>query len=308
MTAAARAAMLETVRRASPAEIEEAAACLVAEGHLVPDTAFEEANELEDNKDDDRMDQELTEEDDPFLDGWDDDRRESLDGQSREGESSEGEFDERSSFRLLVDTEDGDAECSVEYPAWVRWRGATPFGRDWMANLERRLNVLGAVAGWLTDQRRYFLKSADPRDLGSDADNEVRSNYASVTQGGLIDHLRLTDMGEKSIISSALDGTQLEWPDGSSLPLDFLFSREARMAWTANAIKKLSAQAGWTMQQVLERYSKTAIPKSREKEWRTKSTEGLDLEDFIIKANALADTKWTEVVKTHKSHMLDQPR
>ena len=301
--AIARAAALGTVRRDSPDEIREAATMLRDLGDLVTDSLLEEEeNDTDDTTD--AIESDIADEDEPTLPGWDDAPADVPDCQSLHGEREADDFDVPRGFRLLVDDE--VAQCVVETPTWIKWRAATPFGRDWLNNLERRLKVLRTIAAWLTKERQAFLKNPEPWYLGSGAYKEMEANWCSVSQGDLVENLKLTDLGEKSIVQSAMTKAILEWPDGSSFSLDFIFGSEARMAWTANAVLGLAKMTDREMEDVLERHRKTSIPKGKKKAMASKPLSKCDFTQTIQKANAMAGTAWADVIRRYKPEMLEQ--
>lgn len=294
--AAARSAALETVRRNSPDEIQEAAAILVVLGDLVPDTQFESEDDDEGEKDtEEGVEQDTCDDDDPFHDGWDNEPGFAPDGQTLSDPSKSDDFEIPGGFRLLVD--DVEGTCELEPPDWVKWRANSRYGRDWLNNLERRLSVLRFVGTWLAKHRVAFLRDPRPWHLGCDALVEIAENWTPVSPESFIDHIGLLEFGEMSIVQTAIRKANLVWPDGCSLPLEFIFSPESRMIWVANAVKDMAEKTKRDMKDVISRYGKTAIPKGKKTYYAKKPSSDCDFEQSIWKANAMADTKWTNVVK-----------
>ena len=132
-----------------------------------------------------------------------------------------------STFRLVVT---GD-RCRLEIPKWARGRMMEDASDDSLKEPFDRLTSFQRIAAWLMDERKEFLRDPQPWNLGAGAYKELKAKTPSVTEDGF---LKLLDM-ESVQLNRHKRHCTLVWEDGT-LPLDRLFSQEAKRAWVANAL------------------------------------------------------------------------
>lgn len=302
-TIAAQRAALEAIRTGDQRAVREAEAELMATGDVVPAAAYSESEEEETgNLDEESPEIDMADEDSSQLDGWDAEPEWRPETLITPGCTAEDELEAEVTsepFRIVVEA----GVCRFERPEWWCCRAVTPTGQSFVADNERRFRMMSAIASWLSANRRAFLLDPDFWNLGVNALQEFEEGWAPVVQKAFLVHTGIEHFAGRSLFSRNIQNTDLVFETGS-MPLGFLFEPQARMAWVANAVVQLVAKAGWKVKDALENFAKTAIPKGREEDWESKSLEGLDLEGKIIKANAMANTGWENVIKAYKERML----
>lgn len=301
-----RAAVLQSLREGTVAEVQEVLADLEAAGHISrdEDPVEEETHELgSDDGTDAEID--LADEDAAFIEDWDENPTTRPDA-AFSPTSDRGEEDERPESEPVIELVVGDGVCRVQRPIWMRFHARTPFGQDSIDDFDRRFSVLEHMAGWLTQHRGNFLLEPDPWHLGCEALNELREGRASVSPGAFLQLTGIHALAGDSLFSRYTTGCVLAWEHGT-LQLDFLFGREARMAWVANAVAQLAAESKSKLSDdVLERFQHITVPRNSKEKNRLMGREigSLDFGDFIARANLMAATKWTEVLATHRAQIL----
>lgn len=303
---AARAAALQTIREGTPDEVREAFADLEALGDLKPDIDWDESDEESNDDSEEQLDAEMdaSDEDDPFLDGWDDDPSDEPDAplhaaptQDEPGE----ELEVGAKWQLTV----SDGKCRLERPHWIHWWPTSKDGKVALDDVERRMQMMERIALWLTKKRSAFLHSPEPWLLGCDAWSELKKEgRAPVVPEQFLDLAGISDLAGGSLFSRYRRAILLVWTD-ATMPLDFLFGREARMAWVANAVRQAALELGQKVDEIIESNKDVTKPKkgsARRALARTR-LEHLDWPDLIGRINALADTKWADVLAAYRTRM-----
>jgi hypothetical protein len=92
------------------------------------------------------------------------------------------------------------------------------------------------------------------------------------------------------------------------MSLDFLFGAEARMAWAANAVKVCAKESGREMKQILANFKSVTVPKAKKAriELVRSRNDSLDFRELIAKANAIVETKWSDVIAMFAAKMLEE--
>lgn len=211
-------------------------------------------------------------------------------------------------------------KCQLLRPRWMLQAEArTATGEGFLDEIGTRFAVLESVAGWLERNRQEFLRTPEPAQLGVDALEEMNAGLPSVSPGAF---LRLsgienginrlanpkgkTSQSIRSLFSRFTNGCYLSW-DSGSVPLEFLFGIEARNAWVASAVLQFCAATGNPLtKERLVKYSKITVPKGTGAlvELRTMKLNSLGIADFIRRANAMVETRWSEVVASHLEKMV----
>lgn len=299
-------ARVETIAKGTPDEVQEVCADLETRGDLVPDIDFEPEEDGDEDRDE-LLNSEIdnSDEDDSFVDGRDEDPLDPPDAQLR-AVSRDSEADDDlsigSTWHFIVQ----DGVCSFERPHWIRWRPTCKNGKDALGEIERRMQMMDRIASWLTSNRGAFLRNPDPWLLGCDAWKEFKEGHASVADGHFVEIAGISDLCGKSLFSRYRRAALLEWED-ATMPLDFLFGPEARMAWVANAVKQAATEYREPVGDLVSCHEKATKPREgrKRRELAKTKTKHLDWPNLIAQANALARTKWDEVLKTYRHRMLE---
>jgi hypothetical protein len=307
-TKTARAAALQAIREGTPDAVASAFSDLEALGDIEPDFDYDvkDREDDEDREDDLDTEQDRGEEDDPFMDGWDSDPFISPDTSLRIGADAEEPDDGLSigsAWQIMV----SDGECNLETPQWFRWRPTSKTGKVALEDLERRMRIMQRIASWLNQERKDFLHAPRPWLLGCDAWEEYQRGLASVVPGQFLELVELSELCKDSLFSRYRSATVLVWEDGT-LPLDFIFGPEARMAWVANVVREGVVRTGREMESVLKEFKRTTVPRTtkQRRELSNSDPGSLDFGEFISKVNALAGTKWSDVIKMFKEQRLKE--
>ena len=290
---AAQAAYMQTLREGTPLAVQEVMTDYEAAGDIVPDTEGDD-EDISKSKNEDTMDGEIDmrDVDEPAPEGQDDNPSFQPDvAVSPSGrENLNDEIEQDAAFELIV----RDGVCRFERPKWMRWRSTNKRGRAALDELERRFLVLERITQWLNTYRSLFLKNPDPWLLGCNALAELREGLASVSPEDFLDIATIRSLGGDSLFSRNRRATVLSWVDGT-LSLDFLFGRDARMAWVANAVLQFAGDQGFQITDaVLSRRKKITVPKNKKakNQLLAEDADSLDFGSLIARANLMADTKW----------------
>jgi hypothetical protein len=251
---------------------------------------------------------ELSDDDDPRLEGWDETTDDNSDGAFV---PSKGIVTEPESVELPMRIEllVADGCCRVHRPSWMRAEPRTDSGQEFLDEIGRRFDVLSDIGGWLSLNRKAFLATPDPWLLGVEALNEMRRGHAPVSPGSFLALTGLDKLEAPSQFSRHTTDCFLVWKDGT-LPLDFIFGPEARMAWVANAVVQFAAHQGNALtESVLDRFKTITKPRGANAQTllSSKPVDHLDFGEFIAKANLMANAKWTDVVSAYHPRLLERP-
>lgn len=227
----------------------------------------------------------------------------------RPGERFSGEDRQESdeAFQYELRIED-DGSCRFLRPAWIRGDGITIHGESDFDEIGLRLDIFEALASWLEKERPGFLRNPEPLALGVNALEEMKRGLPSVSPRSFLEISEIDDIipGERknkeSRFSRYSSATNLVWEDGSSLPLKFLFGREARMGWAACAVMQFLAQKGKRSDEdVVSELRQITRPKFSSDRSQLAESEftSLTIDEIVALANELADTSWEEVFVTH---------
>ncbi|MEI8309215.1 MAG: hypothetical protein WCH98_00505 [Verrucomicrobiota bacterium] len=304
----ARAAALEAIREGTPDQLDEAFADLEALGDVKPDVDWDEsaAEQSEDPSEQPEMDG--ADEDDPFHDGLDTDPFERPEAPllaDGAGDESDDDLGIGSTWHFLVSPE-GQCEFARPHTArWMRFRPTSKAGKDAIDDAERRMRMMERIAEWLTEYRKAFLCDPGPWLLGCDAWNEFKNGKASVVPGHFMEIAGTLDFCGQSLFSRYRRAALLVWKD-ATMRLDFLFEKEARLAWVANVVVQAALEFKEPLAGILDQCKKVTRPKlgSARRELGRHKVEHLDWADLISRANDMADTSWSEVLAIHKDRML----
>jgi hypothetical protein len=301
-TKAWRAARLQVVREGSPMELRAFLADQEAEGNITrqPDETDFDSNDLENH---DAIDSEidLSDEDDSATDDSALDSRDyrqpsifpdRMDVATDAGPS----LDVR--FEVLVH----DGNCHVHRPRWMRARPLNEAGQEALDEIGGRFDVIDRAGRWLMEKRQAFLATPDPWMLGVDALEEIKAGICPVTEEGFqkLSGIKTTQFSRYKMHCF------LVWQDGS-LPLDFLFGPEARIAWVANVViqRSLDLRDPITVK-TLDAIGSLTKPKGTKASDAIlfKSFRALGFTEFIQRANLLAGTAWSDVLECHRIDIL----
>lgn len=201
-------------------------------------------------------------------------------------------------FELLV----SDGRCVVQRPRWMRARALNDDGEEFLDEVGGRMGVMEAVGRWLTETRPAFLQEPAPWHLGVDALKELEQGMPSVTEKGFQQ-------------LSGIKGSQftrykkhcfLTWED-ATLPLGFLFSSEAKLAWVANALIQRSEKLKDPItKKILDRVKSLTTPKGKPKtdSLKAKAIGDLGFSEFIQRVNLDAGTAWSQVLEQYENEIL----
>jgi hypothetical protein len=276
-------------------------------GDLVADIEWDDSQEDRvESEDGDLLDSEIdsNDEDEPFLEGWDTDPLAIPEAPilaDGKGERSDDDLEMVPMWRFMVK----DGECRFERPTWLRWRPTSKSGKDAIEDLERRMQMMERIASWLTEHRRDFLLNPDPWLLGGSALSEFEEGHPSVVPGHFLVVAQVSELCQESLFSRYRRASLLEW-ENATLPLDFLFGPEARIAWVANVVVQAASRAQKPLEELLKDHMRATKSKGRAKrdELASKKARFLDWPQVIARATDLAGAKWTEVLQNHGTRML----
>lgn len=253
---------------------------------------------------------ELSDEDDPTLPGWDDGSDDGRDPPFVLGKLFD-ETEDSVDLPIKIELTVVDDQCRIHRPEWMRARALTDRGQELLDEIGNRFNVLGEVGEWLSRNRKDFLRAPDPWLLGVEALAEMRRGYVSVSPGSF---LELTELGMKELgrtvstdqFSRYRTDSFIVWNDGT-VPLDFIFDSEARMAWVANAVRQFAAHQGNKLtESLLEDFRSVTVPREQDAS-RTlldRDIDQLEFAEFISRANRMAQTKWADVIAAHRQKLV----
>jgi hypothetical protein len=214
------------------------------------------------------------------------------------GESDDVRPEESASlgFRIVV----RDGHCRLEVPHWL---AGTPSREDGEHPLEdpfQRLEFFQHLAGWLNDNRSAFLLDPDPWNLGVNALAELKGGNPSVTEKGLLALLE----GRGKDITRWKRHAILVWADGS-LPLKFLFSIQAKVAWAANVLLQKYPTLN---ENALNRVTDLTTPKlgKAKNPIKTNSLDSLEFDKFILRVCLEAGVAWKHVLPVLHSRIANK--
>lgn len=198
-------------------------------------------------------------------------------------------------FRIVVN----HGLCRLETPRWLVGRPTHDEGYGIMDEPYQRLDTLQRLVKWLNENRKQFLLDPDPWYLGIDALEELRRGKPSVTEDGFLRLLELSGI----TINREKRHAAMSWEDGS-LPLDFLFSSQAKQAWAANALLQRYSSDPIRIED-LARTTHLTSPKDGKtaKAIKNATLNGLDFENFIRRVCLEAGTAWNGVLPVLHSRL-----
>jgi len=316
---AAAAKSAEAIRGATPGRMQEHLADRERRGMIV---VFPDESDLspDDLHDEDELDGELD------LGDEDSEPIEALDGQTEaaldvstyptEPLSIDIQEGEPGQFEIRVTQCGGKWVCKFPRPIWMRGVADTDDAENDFNQLTVRLALFESLADWLTAKRQALLERPEPMALAVDALVELYGGRPSVVPS---EFLRLSGIGDilieagantekaggtASYFSRLSSATDLVWADGR-MPLDFLFSREARMAWVATAVTQfIERELKQPFDPRLLPDEEPRIPKDKTERERQAAmhTSSLTLPEFITRCCQMAGKiAWSEVLATHFS-------
>ena len=308
-----KAAAVQVFREGTAAQIAACLADLEARGHITLSPGeYEPDTEDPENSDAIDADFELADQDQANLEDIDIDTSpyDFIGLPKRPGETF---FTDQDSLQQFFDFElrVTDKKCSVVRPRWGGAEALSVIGKNALDELGKRLGVLQKIGDWLQRERRGFLDRPEPMALGVQALQEIEQSLPSVSPASFLrlsgidatiiafaggHHKKETDV--KSLFSRYTEGCHLVWRDGS-LPVSFLFGREARKAWVASAVLQAIDELKQPLtKERLKGYKSITIPKNTDEKANlvTTSVDALSFPDFIRNANRMAGTKWSEII------------
>jgi len=208
-----------------------------------------------------------------------------------------------------------DGQCWFLRPSWIRGNAITQAADEDIDETATRFSMFDALAAWLENNRPTFLKNPTPLALGVNALEEMNMGLPSVVPSAFLElsniGVIITAAGDKtkktksaeSYFSRYSSATSLIWTDGR-LPVDFLFSHVARVAWVASAVRqffKRERKEPIDAARISE-LREISIPKDATKKeaLRARSVGSLPIPKFIARANQMAgNISWEEVFETH---------
>lgn len=302
-------AALQAIKEGTPDEVAEAFAMLEAFGDVEPDIDWEESapEDLDDYAD--ALDAEIdsSDDDDPFLEGADDDPLEVTDVPLVSDDSAEWDLEMTTGWRMTVD-EDGVCKFARPHaPRWVRMRAKSKGGKDAIETAERRMRMMERIAEWMTENRSEFLLEPEPWNLGLNAWTELKEGRSPVVPGHFQAIAQIDGLcGDASTFSRYRRAMVLVWSD-AIMPFDFLFDQPAQTAWVAQAIRKAALEAGAPVLDVLDQCRKARKPRLRAKkrELTEAKIEHLEWPEIAARASDLAGVKWDDVLKLWEKRMLE---
>jgi hypothetical protein len=304
---AQRRAALEAARIGDQRAHQKAMAALLASRDLVPAADYEEGDDAEDHiPEEEQTEIDMSDEDSPRMDGWDDepyDRPENPVKPSGNQDDDSEAVENLEPFRIIVD---GDS-CWFERPDWWNCKARTTPGRSFLADSERKFRMMSAIAAWLSNNRKDFLRDPDPWHLGVSALQEFKQGCASVKQRDFLEYAKLSSFAGPDLFSRNIRKTDLVFDDGQ-VPLGFLFEDDARMAWVARVVKDLPRKKSVNMTQVLANFADVTVPKGEREGLLSRDLAALDFGGLIARACAMAGgnqpVSWSETIKRYKKNLL----
>lgn len=309
-----KAAMLQVVREGTAAEIAAHLTDLEAQGDItrLPEEspldveAMENGEAIDAEIALDDADQSLLEDVDRTPDGF-------IAVPRHPGQTFFGDDDSPEQF-LDTELRVENGRCWLQRPYWMCYEALTKTGEEVLDEIGTRFGVLDAVGKWLELNRKDFLNKPEPVALGVLALEEMNRGLPSVspsmflrlsgieariTRLAGVDAKKATDI--EGLFSRYTTGCHLVWNTGS-LPLDFIFSIEARKAWVASAVLQECEHSKTPLTRArLDKYRHVTVPNNSEAKEALNSmnVSSLSFPDFIRRANCLAETKWTDVVRSY---------
>ena len=207
-------------------------------------------------------------------------------------------------FELIV----SGGVCRFQNPEWAwTYNPVTQRAENQLAEIAARCRVFRELAEWLNRARPSFLKSRDFWHLGPSSLEEAEG-HCSVLQKDLLSMLDLNPPIREETFSRFIRQCELAWPDGSA-PVQILFSKEARLAWVAEAVVLFARY--FTIVPLKDRLDKCRDTKTRKGHGRDRAKAaarhgGKTFEKFIREANEKAGTSWEEVLSQYETRMLKE--
>ena len=200
-----------------------------------------------------------------------------------------------------------DGACRFQSSEWA-WKYDTTnqSHREELGEIALHSKVFRNLAEWLNCNRAGFLRSRDPWDLGP-ATLEEAERYCAVLQKHLPLLLGMPSVSEETF-SRFLPQCKLVWPDANVyLPVQFLFSQQARRAWVARAVVLFARKfPSGPLKERVEKHRNTktrrqrAIGASRGR----LSIGATTLEEFIREVSKIADAPWEAVLSQYEQRMI----
>lgn len=303
---AARRAALQASREGDQRVVRDAMETLISTGDLVPAADYDERDDEPGLPDEEQPDIGADDDDSGKMDGWDDDPEEWRDSSLTPSGVAGDEVmavENRDPFRILVE----DGACHFERPPWWNCKAITSAGQSFIADNERKFNLMTAIAEWLTLNRAGFLQDPDLWHLGLSARQEFDEGWASVVQQHFRVRAKLERFGDDGLFSRDISNTDLVFEDGS-MGLGDLFGNHARMAWVAHVVKSIADTYGRNMEDVLNRYADVTVPRGERNALLETNVAILDFGKLIARACSLAGgnqpVSWAETTKRFRTQML----
>ncbi len=245
---------------ASPSEIAHLLQDLEKHGEIIPIPLVDADT---DNVDPDDLDDSLGE-DDPEL-SLDDEDALDVDDPSDEATPVYGngtlvqpddlpQDGTADNFVFRVRIADGKATCRFNGIDGLAATPKTPRSKNILDYLYRRHSLLKALAQWLEESRQAFLCSGDPWDLGANAHVEGKESFVPVianTGGTTQTKDKRTFLWDKlptktnpETFARYLSHVRLVWDDGQCDLKKILFSKDAKLAWAAQACLRRCLEYG----------------------------------------------------------------
>jgi hypothetical protein len=207
-------------------------------------------------------------------------------------------------FELIV----SEGVCRFQNPEWAwTFNPVTQRAENQLAEIAARCRVFRALAEWLNRARPSFLKSRDFWHLGPSSLEEADGN-CSVLQKDLLSMLDLNRPIREETFSRFIRQCELAWPDGSA-PVQILFSKEARLAWVAEAVVLFARNfPNVPLSDRLDKYRNTKTRKGHggSRAQGAARRGGKTFEEFIREANEKAGTSWEDVLNQYDTRMLKE--
>lgn len=292
----------------TPSQVREKFKELGENGDLIRDEACEptdppDPSELIDSD----SEVEITDEDAPGYDEWENKRPSSgryfvfrgagYDKGHGDGED-EGALVDDDYFKLVIE----DSGCSPGHTGIeIFYRPGTRRGKDALFAFVRRCKVLESIAKWLESDRAAFLKDNVWVNLGPKDYEEVREKRVTVIQKSFWEYLmgKITKKAhqiDESQFSRYLENCRIVWPDNGSMPVKRLFCEEAKRGWVAKSIMIFAEEHVHNIADIISKDIEKA-PKTTQKKQKElcKNIDNMDINEFIFYANLVAKTSWNNI-------------
>lgn len=250
---------------------------------------------------------EITDEDAPAFDNWENERPSSeqyfvFRGERYDKEHDDDEDDESAlvvddCFKLVME----DRGCSPDHAGIdISCRQGTRRGMDALFAFMRRCKVLESIAKWLENDRAEFLNDNSWVNLGPKDYEEVKEKRVTVIQESFLEYLmgKIANKAhqiDKSQFSRYLENCRIVWPDKGGVPVKNLFCKEAKNAWAAKSIMIFAEKYGKLIADIITQDIKAPKTKPEKEGILCKSIDSMDINEFIIYTNLVTQTSWNNI-------------